>query len=177
MTVSSVHDFDPFPYTTEITVGFSSLKQGYLLWTSTFEEVESLQKTFIGSFPNQQRLVAKIVELKIDGVAEEDMSIVMKDEKAVEQLILHADKDGEDSPYNLFNRFMGFHVGEKNVRQMLRDSGFTDSEAKHYFDAVQEGALLLYINGRLSKEYSADEDHPYDQYAPIPLDEIEAGEQ
>lgn len=135
-----------------------------------------MQKTFIGSFPNQERLVAKIVELKIEGVAEQDMSIVMKDEKAVEQLILNANKEGENSPFNLFNRFMGFHAGEKNVRHMLRDSGFTDVEAKHYFDAVQEGALLLYVNGKFSKVGFTDNDHPYDQYAPIPLDEIEAEE-
>lgn len=134
-----------------------------------------MKKTFIGSFPNKERLVFKIQELKIEGVDEQDMFIVMKDELAVDQLRKHANEEGEDSPFNLFNRFMGFLAGEKNVRQLLRDSGFTDEEAKQYFDAVQEGALLLCVNGKLKKHnssYNHQADIPH--FAPIPLDEIEA---
>ncbi|WOV88226.1 general stress protein [Sporosarcina oncorhynchi] len=136
-----------------------------------------MKKTFIGSFPTHDRLASKIQHLKSDGVKEHDMYIVMKDEMAVEQLKTHATKDGIDSPFNLFNRFLGFLVGENNVRRMLRDSGFTNIEAKQYFDAIQEGALLLYIKGELDKVRSSESqehDTGYPNYQPIPLDEVEA---
>ena len=136
-----------------------------------------MKKTFIGSFPTHDRLATKIQHLKLDGVKEHDMYIVMKDEIAVEQLKTHAAKDGIDSPFNLFNRFLGFLVGENNVRRMLCDSGFTSSEAKQYSDAIQEGALLLYIKGEIDKVRNAEPTEPdmaYPNYQPIPLDEVEA---
>ena len=136
-----------------------------------------MDKTFIGSFPNSERLAAKIVELKHEGVEEQDLYIVMKDELAVEELRSNALQEGDDSPYNLFNHFMGFLAGEQNVRRLLKDSGFTDDEAKRYFHAVQEGALLLYMNGKLSKDPNAEPiavERQYEGYKPIPLDEIEA---
>lgn len=139
-----------------------------------------MKKTFIGSFPTHDRLAEKIQTLKLDGVKEHDMYIVMKDEVAVEQLKIHATKEGPDSPFNLFNRFLGFLVGENNVRRMLRDSGFSNNEAKQYFDAIQEGALLLYIKGELEKSRNAssaknkNDGFDYSGYQPIPLDEVEA---
>jgi len=136
-----------------------------------------MDKTFIGSFPNQERLMSKIMELKQEGVEERDLYIVMKDELAVDELRSHALQEGEDSPYNLFNHFIGFLAGEHNVHRLLKDSGFTTDEAKRYFDAVQEGALLLYMNGKLKKEHSEEPiavERQYDGYKPIPLDEIEA---
>ena len=45
-----------------------------------------LNKTFIGSFPNAERLAAKIFELKREGVEERDLYIVMKDELAIDEL-------------------------------------------------------------------------------------------
>lgn len=135
-----------------------------------------MNKTFIGSFPNHERLMSKILELKHEGVDEQDLYIVMKDELAIEELRSNALQEGEDSPYNLFNHFMGFLAGEHNVRRLLKDSGFSDNEAKHYFDAVQEGALLLYMNGKLKKEHSDEPiavERQYEGYKPIPLDEIE----
>lgn len=136
-----------------------------------------MKRTFIGSFPSHERLATKIQELKVEGVKEQDMYIVMKDELAVDQLKKHATKEGSDSPFNLFNRFLGFLAGENNVRRMLRDSGFTDQEAKRYFDAVQEGALLLYIDGELDKTRNTDNKilrNRYDRFDPIPLDEVQA---
>ncbi|MFS0689220.1 general stress protein [Sporosarcina sp. 179-K 8C2 HS] len=136
-----------------------------------------MKKTFIGSFPNQERLMSKILELKHEGVEEQDLYIGMKDDLAVDELRSHALTEGEDSPYNLFNHFMGFLAGEQNVRRLLKESGFTDDEAKRYFDAVQEGALLLYMNGKLTKDPYAEPiavERQYDGYKPIPLDEVEA---
>lgn len=136
-----------------------------------------MEKTFIGSFPTHERLAAKIQDLKLNGVKEYEMYIVMKDEIAVEQLKTHATKEGLDSPFNLFNRFLGFLVGENNVRRMLRDSGFTNNEAKQYFDAIQEGALLLYIKGELDKIRNSESEQNksgYSNYQPIPLDDLEA---
>lgn len=135
-----------------------------------------MNKTFIGSFPNSERLLSKILELKHEGVDEQDLHIVMKDDLAIDELRSNALQEGEDSPYNLFNHFIGFLAGEQNVRRLLKDSGFSENEAKQYFDAVQEGALLLYMNGKLTKESAepiAVERH-YEGYKPIPLDEIEA---
>ncbi|MDW0116055.1 general stress protein [Sporosarcina thermotolerans] len=137
-----------------------------------------MRKTFIGSFPNQERLIYKIQELLDKGVEEQDLYIVMKDEKAVDELRRHATLSDPDSPFNLFNRFMGFLAGEKNVRSMLHDSGFTDGEAKKYFHAVQEGALLLYMNGKFEKARNVDRpliENGYEGYELIPLDESEAG--
>lgn len=136
-----------------------------------------MNKTFIGSFPNQERLLSKIMELKHEGVEEQDLYIVMKDELAIDELRSNALQEGEDSPYNLFNHFMGFLAGEHNVRRLLKDSGFTENEAKHYYDVVQEGALLLYMNGKLKKEHSDEPiavERQYEGYKPIPLDETEA---
>lgn len=137
-----------------------------------------MKKTFIGSFPTQERLVSKILELKNDGVDEQDMIIVMKDDKAIAELRDKAEKDRDNSPFFLFDRPMQFLVGEENVRNMLHDSGFTDVEAKTYFHAVQEGALLLYVNGKYENTRNVDlqaEEKRYDGYEPIPLDESEVG--
>ncbi|MCM3709003.1 general stress protein [Sporosarcina luteola] len=136
-----------------------------------------MNKTFIGSFPNSERLMSKILELKHEGVEEEDLYIVMKDDLAIDELRSNALQEGEDSPYNLFNHFMGFLAGEQNVRRLLKDAGFSDNEAKRYFDAVQEGALLLYMNGKLKKDHSNEPiavERKYEGYKPIPLDEAEA---
>lgn len=136
-----------------------------------------MNKTFIGSFPNSERLMSKILELKHEGVEEQDLYIGMKDDLAIDELRSNALQEGEDSPYNLFNHFMGFLAGEHNVRRLLKDSGFSDNEAKRYFDAVQEGALLLYMNGKLQKAPDAEPiavERQYDGYKPIPLDETEA---
>ena len=136
-----------------------------------------MKKTFIGSFPNHERLLSKIMELKHEGVEEQDLYIVMKDDLAIDELRSSVLQEGEDSPYNLFNHFMGFLAGEQNVRRLLKDSGFSENEAKHYFDAVQDGALLLYMNGKLKKDHSSEPiavERQYEGYKPIPLDEIEA---
>ncbi|MDN4608033.1 general stress protein [Sporosarcina highlanderae] len=137
-----------------------------------------MRKTFIGSFPNRDRLINKIQELMDDGVEEQDLYVVMKDEKAVDELRRHAFEAGADSPFNLFNRFMGFLAGERNVRSMLHDSGFTDGEAKKYFNAIQEGALLLYMNGVFEKARKIERptiENGYEDYGLIPLDESEVG--
>ena len=136
-----------------------------------------MTKTFIGSFPNSERLAAKIFELKHNGVEERDLFVGMKDELAVDELRSNALKEGDESPYNLFNHFLGFLTGEQNVRRLLKESGFSEDEAKRYFDAVQEGALLLYMNGKLTKDPDAEPiavERQYEGYKPIPSDEIEA---
>ncbi|MBB4823456.1 hypothetical protein HNO89_000676 [Sporosarcina luteola] len=138
-----------------------------------------MKKTFIGSFPTQERLISKIKELQRKGVKEEDMYIVMKDDLAVAELKSRTSQDIHDTPSSLFERFLGFMAGEDNVRSMLEDAGFTDDEAKLYFDAVQDGAILLYINGTVNKDSVLEQvadDSRYGGYDPVTPEELQGEE-
>ncbi|MCG3088099.1 general stress protein [Sporosarcina cyprini] len=138
-----------------------------------------MKKTFIGSFPTQERLISKIKELQRKGVKEDDMYIVMKDDLAVAELKSRTSQDIHGTPSSFFNRFLGFMAGEDNVRSMLKDAGFTDEEAKIYYNAVQDGAILLYIDGQIDKEILLDQvadESRYGGYDPISPEELQQQE-
>src|SRR5690606_29347311 len=55
-----------------------------------------------------------------------------------------------------FDRFMNFLTGENHVRSMLQEAGVADGDMDNYYNEIQNGGKLLYVDeGELNRLHTA----------------------
>ncbi|QTD41016.1 general stress protein [Sporosarcina sp. Te-1] len=108
-------------------------------------------KTFIGLYDNLNELSSEINELEHKGIDPARIYVIAKEESAVSVLRHRTSEEIKSEPSSWFDRFIGFLSGEDPVETMLVEAGFDSAEAKRYYQEVENGKYVLYIDGTLER--------------------------
>lgn len=109
-------------------------------------------KTFIGIFHSEETAIRKIQALKAEGYAVNDIYAVAKDEDNISMVRGRTDVDVQavsEAEPSWLDRFMAFLSGEEPVRAALTKIGLSDEEIMHYYQDIEKGSILIYVD----KEY------------------------
>ena len=115
-------------------------------------------KKFIGVYYTETDLLAKMDELKANGYAEEDMYITVKDKDAVSMVRGRTNAEVETAGGSWGDRFMSFLSGVDPIRDGFRNMGLSDAEADRYYNDVENGGMLLYVDRDYGSRYGSDYD-------------------
>lgn len=143
------------------------------------KDMNNKNKTFIGVFYNDTDLLDKIEELKLTGYLDDNIYVIAKNETDVSMLRSRTAADVHAAYETWTDRFMGFLTGENHVRQMMHGVGLDDDEINRYYEEVQHGGRLLYVDeGWAFSVYSKDEPFYMDNLSPsaskVKTDPVEA---
>lgn len=134
-------------------------------------------KTFIGVYHNESELLSKINELKTQGYRENDIYVTAKNEDDLSMVRGRAEVQSAGG--SLMDRFMAFLSGDEPVRGAFRNMGLSDEEADRYYQEVQNGGFLLYVDreyGSLYSSYDVNQtDAPADPIASAGLTDLNLG--
>lgn len=115
-------------------------------------------KKFIGVYHNETDLMTKMDELKTNGYAEEDMYITVKDKDAVSMVRGRTNAEVETAGGSWGDRFMSFLSGVDPIRDGFRNMGLSDEESDRYYNDIENGGMLLYVD----RDYGSHYDSEYD---------------
>ncbi|WP_338471621.1 DUF2382 domain-containing protein [Niallia sp. XMNu-256] len=103
-------------------------------------------KKIIGVFQNQAELLSKIEELTLKGYSQDDIYVITKDDEAPSILRGRVDVEVQSANRSWSDRFISFLTGEDPVREKFRMIGFTDVESERYYNEIENGGYLLYVD-------------------------------
>ncbi|WP_301109055.1 general stress protein [Sporosarcina sp.] len=124
-------------------------------------------KTFIGVYYDNSDLLDKIEELKLTGYLDDNIYVIAKNEVDVSILRSQTAADVHSAFESWTDRFIGLMSGENKVRQMMHDVGIAEEEITRYYEEVQHGGMLLYVDeGWAYSVYSKNEPFYTDRLSP-----------
>lgn len=105
-------------------------------------------KKFVGAFHSIDTVLYKIVELKAQGYSENDLHLFSHEQDNISML-------RDQSDVNLHGSYgKDWHVAlakllEVNgqARNAFIELGFSDEEAKHYYDELDNGGVGIFVDG------------------------------
>ncbi|WP_432354326.1 general stress protein [Sporosarcina sp. A2] len=103
-------------------------------------------KRFIGMFHTEPELLAKVQELKMEGYADYQIFVIAKSEDDVKMLQSRTDAEIQTTHESWLDKFMDFMTGEDRVRSMMDDLGFNEDERAGFYQDVNNGSMLLYVD-------------------------------
>ena len=122
---------------------------------------ELISKTFIGVYYNDADLLSKIEELKETGYRDDNIYVIAKNETDVSMLRSRTGADVYSAYDTWTDRFIGFLTGENHIKQMMYGIGMDTIQVDRYYEEVQHGGMMLYVDeGWAYSVYSKDE-HSY----------------
>ncbi|EGQ27029.1 general stress protein [Mammaliicoccus sciuri] len=139
--------------------------------------VEPNNKTFIGVYYNDSDLLDKIEELKLTGYLADNIYVIAKNENDVSMLRNQTAADVHAAYGTWTDRFIGFLTGENQVKRMMDSVGMNEIEIDRYYEEVQHGGMLLYVDeGWAFSVYSKDEPFYTDNLAPAASKQVSDAE-
>lgn len=110
--------------------------------------------TLIQSYDVQAEVLHKITELKAQGFKEEDMYVIAKydDQLSMVQGQTNVHLEAQEDE-NIMSKFKAFISGEDSTRHAFTQMGLGSSEADDYYQQVENGKLVLYVNSEYSTTY------------------------
>ncbi|MGG0669649.1 YsnF/AvaK domain-containing protein [Lederbergia citrisecunda] len=109
-------------------------------------------KKFIGMYHNDSELMTKIDDLKNQGIEGENIYVIAQDDSDVTMFQGMKYGDVQTTPESWFDRFMNFLTGENHVRSMLKEAGIADGDMDNYYNEIQNGGKLIYVDeGELNR--------------------------
>ncbi|WP_194841430.1 general stress protein [Sporosarcina obsidiansis] len=128
---------------------------------------EMNNKTFIGVYYNDSDLLDKIEELKLTGYLDDNIYVIAKNETDVSMLRSRTAADVHAAYESWTDRFIGFLTGENQVKRMMFGVGMDNTEIDRYYEEVQHGGMLLYVDeGWAFSVFSKDEPFYTDDLSP-----------
>ncbi|HSI67718.1 MAG TPA: general stress protein, partial [Planococcus sp. (in: firmicutes)] len=120
---------------------------------------------FMGTFDSETEVLRKIEEMKAQGAAESDMYVMANDEDQISMVRGRTDVDYKSSEGNWMDKFMGFLSGNDSVRQAFSGMGVDEEEADRYYQEVQNGKILLFVDKEYGANYKGDAPYDNDAYS------------
>lgn len=131
-------------------------------------------KTFIGIYYSDSDLLDKIEELKLTGYLADNIYVIAKNETDIAMLRSRTAADVHAAYDSWTDRFMGFLTGENHVRQMMEEAGMDQVQIDRYYEEVQHGGMLLYVDeGWAFSVYSKGAAEELPDYSDEQLEQIE----
>lgn len=115
---------------------------------------------FMGTFDTETEVLKKIEEMKAQGSREEDMYVMARNEDQISMVRGRTDVDYKSSEGNWMDKFMGFLSGNEPTREAFTNMGVDDAEADRYYNDVQNGKILLFVDREFGANYEGAA--PYD---------------
>lgn len=115
---------------------------------------------FMGTFNSESEVLEKIEELKATGSREEDMYVMARDKDQISMVRGRTDVDYKSSEGNWMDKFMGFLSGDDSTREAFSGMGLDKDEADRYYNEVQNGKILLFVDREFGANYEGEA--PYD---------------
>ncbi|AIY06502.1 hypothetical protein Plano_2537 [Planococcus sp. PAMC 21323] len=115
---------------------------------------------FMGTFDSETEVLNKIEELKAQGSSENDMYVMARDEDQISMVRGRTDVDYKSSEGNWMDKFMGFLSGDDSTREAFSGMGVDKDEADRYYNEVQNGKILLFVDREYGANYEGKA--PYD---------------
>lgn len=115
---------------------------------------------FMETFNSESEVLEKIEELKATGSREEDMYVMARDEDQISMVRGRTDVDYKSSEGNWMDKFMGFLSGDDSTREAFSGMGLDKDESDRYYNEVQDGKILLFVDQELGASYEGKV--PYD---------------
>ncbi len=103
-------------------------------------------KRFIGMFHTEPELLAKVEKLKAEGYSDHQIFVIAKSEDDVKMLQSRTDAEVQTTHESWLDKFMDFMTGEDRVRSMMDDLGFNEEEKAGFYQDVNNGSMLLYVD-------------------------------
>ncbi len=139
--------------------------------------METRDNKLYGIYDNLTELQEEMDRLRAQGYSEEDMYIISNQNQHLSMYRGSASYENDVKEESWWNRFKAFIMGEDLVRdRYFSQMGLTDEERNRYYDDLQAGKYLLYVdknygtyfdegtknygmNGTLNRDYeTADEE-------------------
>lgn len=105
-----------------------------------------MNREFAGVFHSEDELLKKIFDLHHNGIAEENIYVVAKDKDDLSIVRGKTHAEVQEADASWWERFTSFLTDEQPARKALHNMDLTEDEADRYLAAVEEGALLLYVD-------------------------------
>ena len=109
--------------------------------------METRDNKLYGIYNNEMELQEEMDRLRAQGYGEEDMYIVSNHEHQLSMYRGVTSYTNETKEESWWDRFKAFMMGEDLVRdQYFTQMGLTDEERNRYYDELQAGKYLLYVD-------------------------------
>lgn len=115
---------------------------------------------FMGTFDKETEVLKKIEDMKTQGSREEDMYVMARNEDQISMVRGRTDVDYKSSEGNWMDKFMGFLSGNEPTREAFSKMGIDQAEADRYYNDVQNGKILLFVDQEFGANYEGEA--PYD---------------
>ncbi|MBT2569358.1 DUF2382 domain-containing protein [Planococcus sp. ISL-110] len=115
---------------------------------------------FMGTFDSETEVLKKIEEMKAQGSSEDDMYVMARDKDQISMVRGRTDVDYKSSEGNWMDKFMGFLSGNESSREAFSGMGVDEAEADRYYNEVQNGKILLFVDREYGANYEGKA--PYD---------------
>ncbi|MDN7226679.1 DUF2382 domain-containing protein [Planococcus sp. N064] len=110
---------------------------------------------FMGTFDNETEVLRKIEELKAQGISEDHMYVMAHDKDQISMVRGRTDVDYKATEGGgWMDKFMGFMSGNEPIRQAFNDMGVDGNEADRYYQEVQNGKILLFVDKEIGDSYN-----------------------
>lgn len=109
---------------------------------------------FMGTFDNETEVLRKIEELKTEGTSEDHMYVMARDKEQISMVRGRTDVDYKSTEGGWKDKFMGFLSGNEPVREAFNNLGVDGDEADRYYNEVQNGKILLFVDKEIGDSYS-----------------------
>ena len=109
---------------------------------------------FMGTFDNETEVLRKIEELKTQGTSENHMYVMAQDKDQISMVRGRTDVDYKSAEGGWMDKFKGFLSGNEPVREAFSNLGVNGDEADRYYNEVQNGKILLFVDQEFGDNYT-----------------------
>lgn len=107
----------------------------------------------IGTFDVQAEVIHEIGELKAQGYKEEDIYVVALNGQQLQMVQGQTDVHLNTDEGDFMDKFKSFISGEDPTKDALKQMGLSDSEADEYYNQIQSGKIILYVDSEYGMNY------------------------
>lgn len=107
----------------------------------------------IGTFDVQAEVIHEIGELKAQGYREQDMYVVALNGQQLQMVQGQTDVHLNTDEGDFLDKFKSFISGEDPTKDALIQMGLSDAEAEQYYQQIQNGKLVLYVDSEYGMNY------------------------
>ena len=121
-------------------------------------------KKFVGTFQSEDQVLNKIDKLREQGYAENQIYVVTDDVDSLTNALGQTHVNLRDPEGSWLDQFRSFLAGDEPTRGAFKLMGFTKGEALRYYNDVNDGYILLFVDNENNIRFNHQEVGIQDSY-------------
>lgn len=117
--------------------------------------VVELTKHFIETYETEEEVLKQIEKLKSEGYSESDMYVMARKDGQLSMVKGQTNIDHFAWEGNWMDRFTSFLTGNEQTDIAFKNMGLTEQEQEKYYQDLEDGRLLLYVNKDYEERFNA----------------------